>query len=177
MSMDNNQRLLRTLKALDIEIDVSTFNERLILQKKIYFIQELGIDLNYLFKWYLRGPYSQQITTDAYKLNGMLKKDIDLENNLTQQNIREILGDDKKRDRILSLISEINKLNGLDKKENAYWYELISSLHFLMRNLPKDYTHLNQAVDVLKKDKPQVFGETPIKHVKLIWKILNKLYK
>jgi hypothetical protein len=46
----------------------SDFNARLRLQKTVYLMQEFGLNIGYWFSWYLRGPYSPNLTRDTYKL-------------------------------------------------------------------------------------------------------------
>ncbi|MGL6075072.1 MAG: hypothetical protein ACRC8S_13010 [Fimbriiglobus sp.] len=65
--MDRQQILLaKALNAAGVELSVNSFDERLILQKAVYLIQSAGIRLDYRFRWYLRGPYSPDMTADAF---------------------------------------------------------------------------------------------------------------
>jgi len=48
------------------QIDLCSLDTRVILQKKVYFLQEFGCKLGYNFGWYLKGPYSTDLTRDAY---------------------------------------------------------------------------------------------------------------
>lgn len=48
-------------------IELENFEQRLILQKSIYLIQRLGIDLGYRFSWYVHGPYAPDLTVAAFK--------------------------------------------------------------------------------------------------------------
>jgi hypothetical protein len=54
------------LDSLKISPGMSSFDERLALQKSIYLAQQMGVPLGYQFSWYLRGPYSKDLTSDAY---------------------------------------------------------------------------------------------------------------
>lgn len=65
--MDRQQILLaKTLEAAELPLSVKTFDERLILQKSVYLLQSYGIQFGYRFRWYLRGPYSPDMTGDAF---------------------------------------------------------------------------------------------------------------
>ena len=65
--MDRQQILLaKTLEAAELPLSVKTFDERLILQKSVYLLQSCGIHLGFRFRWYLRGPYSPDMTSDAF---------------------------------------------------------------------------------------------------------------
>jgi uncharacterized protein YwgA len=65
--MDRQQILLaKTLEAAKVPLSVKTFDERLILQKSVYLLQAAGIHMGYRFRWYIRGPYSPDMTTGAF---------------------------------------------------------------------------------------------------------------
>lgn len=49
------------------------FEDRLEVQKIPYIAQEYGLDLGYSFSWYLKGPYSKQVTHDGYLIYRSLK--------------------------------------------------------------------------------------------------------
>jgi uncharacterized protein YwgA len=44
------------------------FNQRLIVQKTIYLMQQFDLYIGYDFNWYLRGPYSPSLTRDSYQI-------------------------------------------------------------------------------------------------------------
>lgn len=56
------------------------FDDRLILQKVVYLLQESGLEMGYRYHWYLRGPYSTGLTDDAYFLVKMPKRNDEQEN-------------------------------------------------------------------------------------------------
>ncbi|MFO0938340.1 MAG: hypothetical protein U0798_17680 [Gemmataceae bacterium] len=67
--MDRQQVLLaKSLDASGVPLSVASFDERLILQKAVYLIQSAGIRLGYRFRWYIRGPYSPEMTADAFAI-------------------------------------------------------------------------------------------------------------
>lgn len=44
------------------------FDDRLVLQKRIYLLQEaFGFPVDYGYSWYVRGPYSAQLTEEAFR--------------------------------------------------------------------------------------------------------------
>ena len=64
--MDRQQILLaKSLEAAELPLSVRTFDDRLILQKSVYLLQTAGIRMGYRFRWYLRGPYSPEMTAGA----------------------------------------------------------------------------------------------------------------
>jgi len=64
--------LITFLKALEntirYEFNISTFEDRLRLQKIVYIAKHFGIDLGYSYNLYLRGPYSPELARDYYTL-------------------------------------------------------------------------------------------------------------
>ncbi len=67
--MTNRQIALRLVtKYLDVPIHQTLFDDRLVLQKAIYLVQQAGVDMDYRYSWYLRGPYCSDLTRDAYEM-------------------------------------------------------------------------------------------------------------
>lgn len=66
-TMDRPRLLVGLLRRLGA-YSVKTFSDRLVLQKTVYLLQVFGIYLGYRFSWYLRGPYSTELTRDAFGL-------------------------------------------------------------------------------------------------------------
>ncbi|MBI2675366.1 MAG: hypothetical protein HYX24_02825 [Candidatus Aenigmarchaeota archaeon] len=60
------------------DIDMSSFNDRLKLQKITYIIISAGINLDYKFGWHLRGPYSSLLASDGFMLSNNSQSYIDV---------------------------------------------------------------------------------------------------
>lgn len=58
--------VLLILQELGIKYQMESLVDRLIVQKGIYLAQAAGIDLGHYFNWYLRGPYSPNLTGDVF---------------------------------------------------------------------------------------------------------------
>src|SRR3989338_7845178 len=86
--------------------DMNLFSGRLILQKKVYLLQEAGLNLGYDFKLYIHGPYSSALAADGYKMN-------------MKDNISEDKVDDVAFDKLKSL--EEGHFN------DAFWFELLAT--------------------------------------------------
>src|SRR3989344_5981546 len=100
------------LKRIYTSFDMSTFSNRLRLQKVIYFIQESGINLGYSFSWYLYGPYCPDLTKDAYQIGNFSEvKEIVFENEETEKLFKDF---EKKI---------------LIHKNDDFWLEIASSIH------------------------------------------------
>ena len=57
-----------TRQILGKDIDMDSFDEKLIVQKAVHISQHLGMPWGYEFGWYVRGMYSSQLTVDLYGL-------------------------------------------------------------------------------------------------------------
>lgn len=69
--MNHQQTLLGlALREAGVALRVDEFTDRLVLQKAVYLLQHAKIHLGYRFRWYLRGPYSTDLTDDVFFLAG-----------------------------------------------------------------------------------------------------------
>ena len=65
--MTNRQVAMKLVtEQLGLSSEQREFDDRLKLQKAIYLLQEAGFAFNYKFSWYIRGPYSPELTEDAF---------------------------------------------------------------------------------------------------------------
>jgi uncharacterized protein YwgA len=56
------------LDELGISATIDTIDDRKRVQKAVYLGQLSGVDLGYRYGWYLKGPYSPELTRDYYGL-------------------------------------------------------------------------------------------------------------
>ena len=123
----------------NIDIDISTFNNRKKLQKTVYILSKMGLKFNYPYNWYLHGPYSPTLTEDAYELSrNKAYYDDEIKKYHFKQNAQDI----------------INKFKELfqDKMNDEEWLELIASLLFLQDNYRATGEKLKHIL-LQKKDK------------------------
>ena len=64
------------LKRVYKKIDMSSFQNRLKIQKSVYLLQAWGINLDYDFNFYLQGPYSTELTKDAFQMPDFTSIDV-----------------------------------------------------------------------------------------------------
>ena len=64
--MEVNSKSILSLIAKKLELEASTIEKRLQLQKAMYLLQAAGLKLGYGFSWYKYGPYSQELADDAH---------------------------------------------------------------------------------------------------------------
>ncbi len=147
------------LESVNLPINLNTFNDRLILQKAVYLLQEAGVDMGYRFRWYLRGPYSSGLTEDAFSIDALPDKG--------QQELAKWELDE-------SSLERINRVRGLfsRKQQNQFtrYVELIASTLFLIKtrqvlpdnpegiskvlkenNKPYEADEVSEALEELKK--------------------------
>jgi uncharacterized protein YwgA len=127
------------IKRID-NFDMDTFKGRLILQKRVYFLQTFGVYLGYNFSWYIYGPYSSELADDGYKLTACYK-DI-------PQAVFANAEIEKGFEAFLSFLG--------DKKNDAEWLELLASIHFLKRLYTKESK--TQILERVRK-KQEYFNE------------------
>ncbi len=122
--MDRQQIGLKlTLDALGLPLCLGTFDDRMALQKVIYLCQAAGVHLGYDYNWYLRGPYSPDLTRDAFALRAKQQSHLDETAgwNLDRESIRNL-------DRIKPIWQT------KPETERPRWLELLASLVFLKRS-------------------------------------------
>ena len=99
-------------------MSMKSLDQRILVQKKFYLAQAFGAKFGYHYNWYLRGPYSKDLTSAVFSI--------------LAQNPEELEG--------YSLSEEAEDLlyrfNQLEKKKPkdlsvSDWYELLASILFL----------------------------------------------
>jgi uncharacterized protein YwgA len=95
--------------------DLSTFEGRLVLQKTVYLLQCFGLYFGYKFSWYVHGPYSPDLTRDAFKIQPIYRK-------IPRAKFAKARTEERFRD-FLRFIG--------DKKNDADWLEQLACTHFL----------------------------------------------
>ena len=91
------------------------FDNRLILQKTIYLLQAFGLNVGYSFNWYLRGPYSPDLSRTTY----LVASNYDPEASAQ-------FCDEKSEKRFCEFLAFIGT-----KKNDQVWLETVASIHFL----------------------------------------------
>lgn len=136
---------LRDLHCYSLE----TINDRILLQKKIFLAQDIGLHLGYGYSWYIHGPYSTDLTAVAYQVipEGC-----------------EAIKNNRFKDQFADMITKVNNLEKeIDKHKLkigvVQWYELVSSIAYWYRRGEKSE---EQIINKIKETKPQ-FSEKQIK--------------
>src|SRR3989344_8338223 len=110
---------------------METFENRLKLQKVIYLLQCSGVNLGYPFSWYLHGPYSPELTKDAYLIEDFSKvKKLEFEDSEIESKFKGF----------------IERLS--NHKDDVFWLEVSASIHLLKKLYPQKSEE--QVVDEIK---------------------------
>lgn len=125
---------------------IDTIHDRILLQKKIYIAQILGLRLGYGYSWYLHGPYSPDLTAAAYQI--------------VPEGFDSLAGWSFKPE-YNEYIKRVNNLeeNNKTSLDVVQWYELLSSVVFWREN---GYKEKEQNIEQVAKSKPQ-FSKEQIK--------------
>ncbi len=122
--MNKSQILLSlVLNESGVPASVEEFENRLLVQKSVYLLQQRGVELGYPYIWYVRGPYSSRLADDLFSL-------VKLESGEAGEAKAYALGE-KTRD----VIGKIKTLLApdLSLQERAKHLELLASVLFLIK--------------------------------------------
>ena len=146
----NNSQIATAIVLRDLHCySLETISDRILLQKKVFLAQDIGLPLGYGYSWYIHGPYSTDLTAVAYQVIPEGCESIE-SNSLKAPYDRMI-------ERVNSLESEIKKHEV--KIGVVQWYELLASIAYWYK---RGYTEENEVVARIKETKPQ-FSEHQIK--------------
>lgn len=133
---------LRDLKCSSLE----TINDRILLQKKIFLAQDIGLPLGYGYSWYIHGPYSTDLTAVAYQV---IPEGFDsISNNTFKQPYA-------------NMVSKVNALEEEIEKHDlrmgvVQWYELVASVAYWHK---RGYNTKEKVIGKLSETKPQFSQE------------------
>lgn len=134
--MASKGKLIACLQALGINPKMKTFPDRKLMQKLVYLVKKLGIDLNFQYDWYLHGPYSPALARTLFEIIevGPTAPDrLDTHELAKIQDLKFFLDED---------------LHSSDK------LELIVSIDYLRERARRVGASDNEVLRVLKKQKP-----------------------
>lgn len=133
---------LRDLKCFTLE----TINDRILLQKKVYLAQDIGLPLGYGYSWYIHGPYSTDLTAVAYQI--IPEGDTSIENHSLKEPYAAMI---KKVNLLENIIYEKKLGIGV-----VQWYELIASIAYWYK---RGYNTEDKIIKIIHATKPQFTEE------------------
>lgn len=134
------KKLAGLLKRIYEEFDVSKFSDRLKVQKFVYILQNRGINLGYLFNFYLYGPYSTDLARTAFNIEDY-------------ESIRKarFISTDKEK-KFKEILSKLK-----NHKDDTRWLEGASSILLLKDlNYSKDTIYKQLAIKKVPFEKEDV---------------------
>jgi hypothetical protein len=139
--MDRNQLLLAlALHECSVPLTVTRFENRLLVQKVVYLLQNRGVELGYPYRWYLHGPYSSRVANDLFCLARMDEDEA--------QELKKYTFGGKTK----AIIAQIKDLlaPGEPLKERAKRVELLASVLFLVRTGQAGGSEQDRLVEILE---------------------------
>jgi uncharacterized protein YwgA len=141
--MDKKQQILKLLlDELKIPTDIKTVDDRILIQKAVYFGQLSGADLGYRFSWYVFGPYCTDLADVYYGLSNYLKS------------TGGVTVPGKLSSTVTDKLEKAKKIFiAPDGFSQADWLELLASVHYLwyMSDTPPE-----KALEIMNKQKPKL---------------------
>jgi uncharacterized protein YwgA len=116
--------LSRVAEALGEDGSIASFDARKRFQKAIYLGQVAGVDLGYRYGWYIKGPYSTELTRDYYAMAEAVAGGEQIPGN---QQLRDDIRVKLRRVRAQFEVPEEVSLSKAD------WMELLASWHYLLK--------------------------------------------
>ena len=137
-------KIFSIFNELDHNIDMSSFEGRLIFQKEIYLLQEIGIALGCSYGWYKRGPYSSYVADQGFHLNEL---------KIGTENVPIFASHELVLLRKYRAFFD-DAISRFKHKDTAFILELLASLHFIIKyGYPKPKTY-DEAITNLNYKKP-----------------------
>ncbi len=121
--MEPSQIVLKlVLDNLGVSDSIAEVDDRKRIQKAVYLAQAAGVNLSYVFGWYVMGPYSPALTRDYYSLASALEaRDKGYEGKALRPDLQG---------KLQSLQPLIKPPPGTGLSQEK-WLELLASIHFL----------------------------------------------
>lgn len=141
--------LKHLLDGVGVKVEVDTLKKRKLLQKTIYLIQAIGLDLGYHFGWYEMGPYGPSLAEDYHSLSAALATGDD---EIKNYRIRDSVAD--QLEKLKPLLTSPQRVN-LSQDD---WLELLASIHFLAK--VAGYTW-EEILETLQNEKPYLKDFAP----------------
>jgi uncharacterized protein YwgA len=116
--------LHRYVEALGENAKIDNFEDRKRFQKSVYLGQIAGVDLGYRYGWYVKGPYSTDLTRDYYAMSEALAGG------------ETVSADIRLKDEIQKKLQAVRPLFDVPKGvqlNKADWLELLASWHYLRK--------------------------------------------
>lgn len=110
----------------ELNLRTESYDDRLISQKKVYLLQEMGINTNFRFFMRKGAPFSWDLANYLYLKYELLKPDFKKE--AEKKNIHL-------KDNAVQVVAAMNDLaeQRPEKTSTTYWYEILTATHFIRK--------------------------------------------
>jgi uncharacterized protein YwgA len=148
-------------------VEPNSFENRLVYQKIIYLLQYSGVNLGYRFNWYIRGPYSPELTNVIFKIqeepsvysesqNIRFKNQEEIDKKITK--FLKTLGENAKNPEFLEILASISYI-----KENDAAYansdERLKNRLISLKPFVKDFSNFDQLYENSLKSLQTMSGK------------------
>jgi len=139
------------------DANFSTFTDRLQVQKTVYLLQEMGLNIgDYGYRWYKHGPYSQKVQDDTFFIS----------NNLPL--VRVEASKLRFNETAIEIMEKFKRFFAYEREYNdSEWLEAIASIHYLL-NYKMSLPDYEKVITKLKELKPYLNNESANKRA---WEI------
>jgi uncharacterized protein YwgA len=151
--MNNTERLFSSLAALGITPKMQTFAERKRVQKTIYLLDKVfEMKFNYVYSWYLHGPYSPQVAQIVFDVVEGRKKidanpaNLSAEDLIKIEHMKNSLKEDLYSNDTLELLVSVDYLLDCAANKSSKEKEIIEFL-----NVKKPYFTNNEIIAAMNR--------------------------
>ena len=142
------EKLFTLFDTIGKNLSMEEFDDRLEVQKIPFLAQSFGINLDYSFTWYLKGPYSKTVAKDGFTVYELLKNDQtpnlnqDLLNHERLNEFREFISPHMDDPLWLEVAASLVYL----RKENYAEEPLDQIIGYLIEDLTYGYKNFDEAL-------------------------------
>ncbi len=137
----NNSQIATAVTLRDLKCySIDTISDRILLQKKVYLVQDIGMPLGYGYSWYIHGPYSTDLTAVAYQI--------------VPEGCEAIEGK-RLKEPFSRMVESVNALETeIDSRDlkigTVSWYELIASIAYWYKRCSNDKQRTFEKIRITK---------------------------
>ena len=143
--METRLAVLRlVMNQLEVDSNIDTIDERISFQKAVYLAQAAGVALGYKYNWYVRGPYSPDLTKDYYALHEHLEESSEGDPSGPGLRLKEPVVE-----KLRNILPALRVPSDLTLSQTE-WLESLASVHYLMAHVQLDAENTTKRLEELK---------------------------
>lgn len=155
-----NRYLLPVYKELYKEdFDYSDFDKRMKMQKAVYLLQDMGVPMGgYSYRWYLHGPYSQDLQDDLFELRNSKAAKVKIAQKYTAQ---------------IGKLCEAVAVPEDVCYDRTKWVECLGSLHYIRKRVLRFDASREDVLNKLMEKKPHL--DDPVSNA-AAYRVMEELF-